>query len=233
MNDLKLNGLTGKTIKEAEVDGFGIRIVFTDGAVFEYSASDGGYSQYELTEATAEAMQKQSDHTADVSKKVSIPCAHENDPISRQMAFDTIMGQPPEPHYPSWYAAQIEKLPAAQPATNCSESPNSSDIISRQAAIDALWKALYTYEDETERRFQESDELNVGDWIGHRIFVQNMNDIDRQTILNLPSAQPEEVIPHRNYKYLSDYWCECGWHLGKKGEVKYCSNCGRKVNWDE
>ena len=49
----------------------------------------------------------------------------------------------------------------------------------------------------------------------------------------IPSAQPEEVIPHRNYKYLSDYWCECGWHLGKKGEVKYCSECGRKVNWDE
>ena len=61
----------------------------------------------------------------------------------------------------------------------------------------------------------------------------------------LPSAQPDvpdtnvgdiisrEVIPHRNYKYLSDYWCECGWHLGKKYEVKYCSDCGRKVNWDE
>lgn len=48
----------------------------------------------------------------------------------------------------------------------------------------------------------------------------------------LPSAQPEEVIPHRNYKYLSDYWCECGWHLGKKGDVKYCAECGRKVNWN-
>lgn len=48
----------------------------------------------------------------------------------------------------------------------------------------------------------------------------------------LPSAQPEEVIPHRNYKYLSDYWCECGWHLGKKGEVKYCAECGKKVKWD-
>ena len=56
----------------------------------------------------------------------------------------------------------------------------------------------------------------------------NVTDIE-----HLPSAQPEEVIPHRNYKYLSDYWCECGWHLGKKGEVKYCSECGRKVNWDE
>ena len=38
-----------------------------------------------------------------------------SDLISRQAAIDAIMGQPPEPHYPSWYAAQIEKLPAAQP----------------------------------------------------------------------------------------------------------------------
>ena len=38
-----------------------------------------------------------------------------NDLISRQAAIDAIMGQPPEAHYPSWYAAQIEKLPAAQP----------------------------------------------------------------------------------------------------------------------
>ena len=70
-----------------------------------------------------------------------------------------------------------------------------SDLISRQAAIDALWKALFEYEDETEKQFLESEELDVGEWIGHRIFVQNMNDIDRQTILNLPSAQPEPAIP--------------------------------------
>ena len=68
-----------------------------------------------------------------------------------------------------------------------------SDLISRQAAIDALWKALYEYEDKTEKQFQESEDLDVGDWILHRIFVQNMSDIDRQTILNLPSAQPEQL----------------------------------------
>lgn len=67
------------------------------------------------------------------------------------------------------------------------------DTISRQAAIDALWKALYDYEDETEKQFQESDELDAGDWILHRIFVQNMSDIDRQTILALPSVQSEIV----------------------------------------
>lgn len=77
-----------------------------------------------------------------------------------------------------------------------------NDLISRQAAIDTLY--------------------HVNEYNGRSV----------EAIRNLPSAQPEEVIPHRNYKYLSDYWCECGWHLGKKGEVKYCSECGRKVNWD-
>lgn len=52
-------------------------------------------------------------------------------------------------------------------------------------------------------------------------------------IMRFPSAQPEEVTPHRNYQYLSDYWCECGWHLGKMGDVNYCPNCGKKVKWDE
>ena len=76
----------------------------------------------------------------------------------------------------------------------------NDDTISRQAAIDALWKALYEYEDKTEKQFIESDELDVEDWVQHRIFVQNMNDIDRQTILDLPSAQPE-VIHCNSCKY--------------------------------
>ena len=66
-----------------------------------------------------------------------------------------------------------------------------NDLISRQAAIDALWKAMYEFEDKMEKQFSESDNLDVYDWIQHRIFVQNMSDIDRQTILNLPSAQPD------------------------------------------
>ena len=81
------------------------------------------------------------------------------------------------------------------------------DLISRQAAIDALWKALFEYEDKTEKQFQESEDLDVGDWIEHRIFVQNMNDIDRQTILNLPSAQPgwipcSERLPEEYGEFL-------------------------------
>ena len=82
---------------------------------------------------------------------------------------------------------------------------SSSDLISRQQAIEAF---------EPEHRT---------DWYTPRII---------EVLEALPSAQPEEVVPHKNYKYLSDYWCECGWHLGKKGEVKYCSDCGRKVKWN-
>ena len=85
------------------------------------------------------------------------------------------------------------------------------DLISRQAAIDALMEIL--------------DRPNHAEFLYTDEICRALN--------HLPSAQPKEVIPHRNYKYLSDYWCECGWHLGKKGEVKYCSECGRKVNWDE
>lgn len=69
---------------------------------------------------------------------------------------------------------------------------SDKDIIYRQAAVDALWKALFKCEDDMEKQFQESDELDINEWILHRIFIQNMSDIDRQTILNLPSAQPKQ-----------------------------------------
>lgn len=90
-----------------------------------------------------------------------------------------------------------------------------NDLIDRQAAIEALiaeGRNVDSHYLESERIIHESDAVEV--------------------ISLLPSARNEEVIPHRNYKYLSDYWCECGWHLGKKGEVKYCAECGRRVNWD-
>ena len=80
------------------------------------------------------------------------------------------------------------------------------DLISRQAAIDALWKALYDYEDKIEKQFLESEELNTDDWFRHRTFVQNMSGIDLQAIINLPSAQQwipcSERLPERNGYYL-------------------------------
>ena len=97
------------------------------------------------------------------------------------------------------------------------------DLIDRQAAIEALWKALHEYEDKTEKQFQESEDLDVGDWMVHRIFVQTMSDIDRQTILKLPSVKPE---PH--------YCRECKWswchiNIGKHGETETYWRC---LNWD-
>lgn len=38
--------LAGKTIKNVNVDGYEVMLEFTDGSVFEYQASDGGYSNY-------------------------------------------------------------------------------------------------------------------------------------------------------------------------------------------
>lgn len=46
--------LIGKTVTNAKVDGYGITLVFSDGARFIYNASDGGYSSYDLEEAESE-----------------------------------------------------------------------------------------------------------------------------------------------------------------------------------
>ena len=43
--------LQGKKVRSVGVDGFGVAIIFTDGTVFEYNASDGGCSTWEITEA--------------------------------------------------------------------------------------------------------------------------------------------------------------------------------------
>ena len=104
-----------------------------------------------------------------------------------------------------------------------------NDLISRQAAIDALWKALYEYEDKTEKQFQESEDLDIRDWCVHRIFVQNMNDIDRQTLLDLPSAgrrgRWKFNIDDKGWSWDEPYVCDqCGKWNGI--ETPYCPNCG-------
>ena len=43
--------LVGKTIAKAEITGFGVDLVFTDGTKLNYSASDGGYSSWNVSEA--------------------------------------------------------------------------------------------------------------------------------------------------------------------------------------
>ena len=104
-----------------------------------------------------------------------------------------------------------------------------SDLISRQAAIDALWKALFEYEDKMEKQFFESEELDVRDWIQHRIFVQNMSDIDKQTILSLPSAEPERKwipVNERLPKNEQHVLCAVEWY--PDGETNIISGCRYK-----
>lgn len=42
--------LVGKTIESVELSGSEVYLYFTDGSRFEYDASDGGYSTYNLYE---------------------------------------------------------------------------------------------------------------------------------------------------------------------------------------
>lgn len=41
--------LIGKTITDAIVNGYEVVLCFDDDTIFNYNASDGGYSSYELT----------------------------------------------------------------------------------------------------------------------------------------------------------------------------------------
>ena len=97
MNDVE-ERMLGKTVKEAEVDGFGIRMVFTDGAVFDYDASDGGCSQYELTEATADtqAERKKEEINRIESAIRHIQTSTDIDPWAMEIAVDAMRKQMPQ-----------------------------------------------------------------------------------------------------------------------------------------
>ena len=66
-------------------------------------------------------------------------------------------------------------------------------LIDANRLITELWNAMWKYEDKTEKRFMESDELDVGDWFSHRIFVQNMSDIDRDVVQKQPTVDAVPV----------------------------------------
>ena len=110
----------------------------------------------------------------------------------------------------------------------------NEDTISRKAAVNALWKALYEYEDKTEKRFQESEDLDIYDWMVHRIFVQNMSDIDRRIILDLPSVQRRGHWINVKISISGDNSAECSLcgavvHNNFSNVINYCPNCGAKM----
>ena len=111
------------------------------------------------------------------------------------------------------------------------------DCISRKEAVHALRQAMYDYEDKTEAQFIHSKELDAWDWFEHRIFVQNMNDIDVQTINDLPSVTPKPktgywIKPKGKVKPFGDdtVQCDmCGFFTDVDCYYNFCPNCGAKM----
>ena len=113
-----------------------------------------------------------------------------------------------------------------------------TEYIKREDAVKALWKALYDYEDKTEKQFQESEDLELEDWYSHRIFVQRMSGEDLQAIINLPSVNVAERKKGKwedNTKDGSWKCSECGFIFYSVGfykiyntkfRMRFCPNCG-------
>ena len=116
-----------------------------------------------------------------------------------------------------------------------------SRYIDADIAIQALWNALLAYEDKTEKQFLESDELDVWDWIQHRIYVQEMSDLDRQTILDMQTANVRENVPGVWAWHEDEDICNCSrcdFEIDAEGCIdpqgyvatyKFCPNCGAKM----
>ncbi len=106
------------------------------------------------------------------------------------------------------------------------------DAISRDDAVHALRKALWDYEDKTEKQFRERDDLDYEEWYFHRIFVQAMNDEDVEAICKLPS------VTQKSGEWIhfaqSDDCSICGYSTGKYGSTsKFCPNCGAKMESED
>ena len=117
------------------------------------------------------------------------------------------------------------------------QSPDDgADLISRQDAIDAMWKALYAYEDLTEKQFMEHEELDLGDWFKHRIFVQRMHEECMKAVNSLPSAEPKhgEWI---DWLGKGNEWecsvCKCSIESHGSIAYKYCPNCGADMRGEK
>ena len=105
-----------------------------------------------------------------------------------------------------------------QPDTNCSEFPNSSDTISRQAAIEALGEKPLAW---TEGEYE--------------LGLQNQWQSDVDALNGLPSAQPERKTGHwiKTARWGRVYYCDqCrnyldfdGVNVGR-GSTNFCPNCG-------
>ena len=85
------------------------------------------------------------------------------------------------------------------------------EYIDRAAVVNGIWKALYSYEDEMEAKFMADPELDVSQWFFHRIFVQTMNSIDLQVILDAPAADVVPAVRCKDCRFarFGPNWISC------------------------
>ena len=134
--------------------------------------------------------------------------------ISKQIAIETILGQPPELHYPSWYAAQIEKLPPAPPeylAEQAGILATDADTISRAKAIEAICMETCGVSLKNERCMVHCTEV--------------------QAVEKLPPAQPGRIrgrweVASTGYSgFMRCSECKAGC-CGDYRSMNFCPNCG-------
>ena len=163
--------------------------------------------------------------------------------IGKQIAIETILGQPPELHYPSWYAAQIEKLPPAPPeylAEQAGILVTDTDTISRQAAIDEI-KEIYEWHDNVtkERIIEHFKQLpstqpepsQVAKDIARilengqdmRVIAQPERIRGHWIIRETSSGDTEARCSHCGFTTLVD---EPGNGLHMVSDLNFCPNCG-------
>ena len=119
------------------------------------------------------------------------------------------------------------------PPANCSEFPNNSDTISRQAAIDALDEQI----EQCDKSLSSFD-ISIKDEFAVKVERASLVAF-RETLEYLPSAEPEHIrgrwilakeqrrenIENGNYMYNCSN-CGCGDLHSKAVKVSYCWNCG-------
>jgi len=126
-------------------------------------------------------------------------------------AIEIILAEPPELHYPAYYADLLRE--ADVPDKNvgkCSEIPNSSDTISRQAAIDEIGEWI--------KAFREN---------GHKESAADARLI-QDGIIQLPSAQPE-IIRCKDCKWKNNHNCTRAVEVWID-DNKYCAWAERRTD---
>ena len=101
--------------------------------------------------------------------------------------------------------ALINMQPTIEPSTNCSEFPNNSDTVSRQAAIDAL-DCINGVEEVLRSLPSVQPERKKGEWL-----PDNNNAYEMRFICSC--CKESEVVPtigFTKYKPLWDFCPNCG-----------------------